>query len=60
MQLQHKKLNLAVIAALAAGPCCFITPTLAQDGELEEIMITATRRQTDVQDVPLAVTAITG
>lgn len=60
MHLQHRKLTLAIVTALASGSGFIAMPALAQDGELEEIMITATRRQTDVQDVPLAVTAISG
>ena len=55
------KLKVAVLSALAAQ-AGFITQTaIAQDGPaLEEIIITSTRRETDVQDVPLAVTALTG
>jgi len=55
------KLKVAVLSALAAQ-AGFITQTaIAQNGPaLEEIIITSTRRETDVQDVPLAVTALTG
>lgn len=60
MQFQHSKLAVAVFTASISASALLPTQTLAQDAELEEIMITATRRQTDVQDVPLAVTALTG
>ncbi len=55
------KMKVAVLSALAAQ-AGFITQTaVAQDRPaLEEIIITSTRRETDVQDVPLAVTALTG
>src|SRR5687768_17417081 len=60
--MKLKKLKLAILGSIAttAG----FSPTLvlaqAQPEGLEEIFITSTRRTTDVQDVPLAVTAITG
>lgn len=55
------KMKLAVISALAAQAGFVAETAVAQDNPaLEEIIITSTRRETDVQDVPLAVTALTG
>ncbi len=60
MKKKSNKLQLAILATITttAG----LSPALvqAQAQGLEEIIITSTRRQTDVQDVPLAVTALTG
>ena len=44
----------ALIAGVASGPL------LAQDVELEEIIVTATKRAESVMDVPLAITAMSG
>jgi len=55
------KMKVAVFSALAAQAGFMADTAVAQsDSALEEIVITATRRETDVQDVPLAVTALTG
>ena len=45
-------ISTALIAGVASGP------VLAQ--ELEEIIVTATKRQESVMDVPLAITALSG
>jgi iron complex outermembrane receptor protein len=47
-------ISAALIAGVASGPA------LAQEPELEEIVVTATRRQESVMDVPLAITALSG
>ncbi len=60
MFLPRKRLATAVLAAVAAVPASIPAISFAQNAQLEEVMITATRRQTDVQDVALAVTAISG
>ncbi|HUQ51111.1 MAG TPA: TonB-dependent receptor plug domain-containing protein, partial [Gammaproteobacteria bacterium] len=49
-------LHSAVIAALTAGTA---QVSWSQEG-LEEIVVTATRREQNLQDVPLAVVAYTG
>src|SRR5688500_853959 len=62
MKKKSNKLELAILAAIATITGFGPTLVLAQDDDagLEEIFITSTRRTTDVQDVPLAVTAISG
>jgi len=52
MQAQKKALAVAVAAAVAA-------PAMAQDA-IEEITVTATKRESSVQDLAVSVTAITG
>lgn len=54
------KIHTAVVAALAGvGGFALQTPALAQEG-LEEIVVTATRRAQNLQDVPISIVAITG
>jgi iron complex outermembrane receptor protein len=45
------------LVAIALSPVYLATPTLGQ--ELEEIVVTARKRQESLQDVPIAVTAFT-
>ncbi|MFQ5549094.1 MAG: hypothetical protein ACE5FV_12435, partial [Woeseia sp.] len=47
-------ISIALIAGTASGQL------LAQDLELEEIIVTATKRAESVMDVPLAITAMSG
>jgi iron complex outermembrane recepter protein len=46
-------------AILLATPLLFITPlpSFAQSGQLEEIVVTAQRRETNLQETPMSVTA---
>jgi iron complex outermembrane receptor protein len=46
--------SIALIAGVASGPL------LAQESDLEEIIVTATKRAESVMDVPLAITAMSG
>jgi outer membrane receptor protein involved in Fe transport len=60
MTFHGKKLRLAVLSALAVQSGVTTLTVFAQSSEpaIEEIIITSTRRETNVQDTPLAVTAI--
>lgn len=44
-------------ALLALGISCAIQPVRAQGGALEEVIVTATKRTQNLQDVPMTVTA---
>jgi iron complex outermembrane receptor protein len=54
--------RLGVRAALLAGAALLATPALAQEdgggAQLEEIVVTAQKREQNLQDVPVAVTAL--
>ena len=58
-----KKLAL-LLGAIAAAPFAYAAPAVAQDtpeaSTGDEIVVTARRREERLQDVPLAVTAVTG
>ena len=57
--MKLKKLKVAVVTALAVQGGLMAQVAVAQDTPaLEEIVITSTRRETSVQDTPLAVTAL--
>ena len=51
--------KLAVLAALALGVIFAPRPVIAQDAVLEEIIVTARKREESVQDIPIAVSAFT-
>jgi outer membrane receptor protein involved in Fe transport len=55
-QFQRKKLSYAVVTAMTAS--LGATPLLAQP-MLEEVIVTATKKTASMQDVPIAVSAIT-
>jgi iron complex outermembrane receptor protein len=49
-----KAVSVAIIAGVAPGPL------LAQSGALDEVVVTATKREESLMDVPLAITAMSG
>ncbi len=58
--MKRQLLSVAVRAALLGGLATAGLAVDAQQGTLEEIVVTATRRETNLQDVPISVVAITG
>jgi outer membrane receptor protein involved in Fe transport len=58
---QKSKLSQAIVLALSAGTLCTTASAQEQSGRtLEEIIVTATKREQSLQDVPVAVTALSG
>jgi len=58
--MKVSKVHAAVVAALTGvGGLAISTAALAQEG-LEEIVVTATRREQNLQEVPISIVAITG
>ncbi len=53
-----RKLPIAV--ALGAALCTLLPITLLAEGELEEVVVTAQKREQNLQDVPVAVSAFSG
>jgi outer membrane receptor protein involved in Fe transport len=55
--MTHKKLVLALIATGLSGGALLQSAAAA---ELEEITVTATKRESGLQDIPMSISAITG
>ena len=63
--MAHGKMKLAQASALAMTAVLLAPPALAQDtpaetSGLEEIVVTAQRREQSLQDVPIAISAVSG
>ncbi len=52
--------RLVFFACVASVALSWQSAALAAEGAIEEIIVTATKREESIQDVPIAVTAITG
>ncbi len=55
-----ERVSAVTSVALAVQLACFPNTASAQGTQLEEILVTAQRREQNVQDIPLSVTAISG
>lgn len=55
---QRKPLATAITTVLAASSLA--VAARAQDGVIEEVIVTATKRSEDIMDVPIAITAMSG
>jgi outer membrane receptor protein involved in Fe transport len=58
LKTSARAITLALAAPLASA--ALINPVFAQDGAIEEIIVTATRRAGTVQDVPINIAAVDG
>jgi iron complex outermembrane receptor protein len=58
LQKPHSPLNTLYSATIAATVTVASLPVLAQDGMLEEVIVTAQKRAEDLQDTAIAITAI--
>ncbi|MDJ0657272.1 MAG: TonB-dependent receptor plug domain-containing protein, partial [Xanthomonadales bacterium] len=47
-------------AAFAVSLACAVSPALSQDSQLEEIVVTAEKREESLQTVPISIAAISG
>ena len=58
--MKVNKVHAAVVAALTGASGLTYQTAFAQEGGLEEIVVTATRREQNLQEVPISIVAITG
>jgi iron complex outermembrane receptor protein len=60
---QYSRLSCAITAVLGAHTASAAAPpgiAAASSGEIPEVVVTATRRTENLQNVPIAITALTG
>jgi iron complex outermembrane receptor protein len=60
MNLHKKPVAAAVAAILAIRPAADVLADDAATAQLEEIVVTSTRRSTSVQETPISITAVSG
>jgi len=53
------KVNRAVISVIAAGMAASTAGVAVAEGMLEEVVVTATKKSASMQDIPIAVQAMT-
>jgi outer membrane receptor protein involved in Fe transport len=58
--MSSKKINWFLLSGASLAAMGAMTPAMAQDDVSEEIVVTATGRAAAIQDVPIAVTAVSG
>ncbi len=59
MSSRIHRVTVATLLALSTLPLVAAEPGKSEDTELQEIVVTATRQQTNLQDTPIAITAVT-
>ncbi|MFK7831327.1 MAG: TonB-dependent receptor [Congregibacter sp.] len=52
--------KISTIIGVAASASVFHTPTLQAQAQLEEVLVTAQRRDENIQEVPISITSMTG
>ena len=61
MMLHKNKIHQAILIALSAGVASGAAQAQEKEGRfIEEVIITATKQAASLQDVPIAVTALSG
>ncbi|NCF20814.1 MAG: hypothetical protein GWP63_21500, partial [Haliea sp.] len=58
--IKNSKTGRTIPLTLLASALCLPPATVIADSMLEEVVVTAQKREQNLQDVPIAVTAFTG
>ena len=56
----HRLFTVYVVIAVAGAPHLALSQQLESSDQLEEVVVTATKRASNLQDTPISITAITG